>query len=430
MDSNDKGSKPLSRPGASAKPKAGTSESSSCSVTDSFMKKISTQPVPSVTPARPGRLRSFRQDKDLSLSPATGKFAIPPSLPANENPNRKKFQPTIPTKKKVQEVKKKKETSEENIPADKGSARGRGRGRGDGAVGRGRGRGRGNANYIQMTGSLYGQGVGGDLVSKRSSTGGSWGGRDGGREGGSSFSSDRPKLNRQDVKINREEDDAKLSKYLRDDFIDDGDDDPDSPVFAPIELPKSCLSGKLKEEIKVLKEECDERAVEQIGNLTIKQEKLEDDVKTEEKKTKVATADGRRLSPIQVTGSHIFQSDGNLIFFQLPDTLPSLVPGKERIKIEPGTEAPIEEIKTGQENVFKDMQDGRLGTLRIHKSGKITMKVGDHDFVIDSGTQVSFLQDLISVDVNAEEKAGKMTVLGPIKYKGVILPDWEKLVNN
>jgi len=69
-----------------------------------------------------------------------------------------------------------------------------------------------------------------------------------------------------------------------------------------------------------------------------------------------------------------------------------LVPGKERIKIEPGTEAPIEEIKTGQENVFKDMQDGRLGTLRIHKSGKITMKVGDHDFVIDSGTQVSFLQ--------------------------------------
>ena len=150
MDSNDKGSKPLSRPGASAKPKAGTSESSSCSVTDSFMKKISTQPVPSVTPARPGRLRSFRQDKDLSLSPATGKFAIPPSLPANENPNRKKFQPTIPTKKKVQEVKEKKETSEENIPADKGSARGRGRGRGDGAVGRGRGRGRGNANYIQV----------------------------------------------------------------------------------------------------------------------------------------------------------------------------------------------------------------------------------------------------------------------------------------
>ena len=76
----------------------------------------------------------------------------------------------------------------------------------------------------------------------------------------------------------------------------------------------------------------------------------------------------------------------------MPDILPTLVPEKERIKIEPGTEAPVEEIKPVPENVFKDMHDGRLGTLRIHKSGKITMKMGDHDFVVDSSSQVSFLQ--------------------------------------
>ena len=152
MDNNEGTPKPLLRPGASARVKtitSETSENSSGSVTDSFMKRISSQPIPSLTRARPGRLLSFRQDKDLSLSPTTGKFAIPPSLATNENPNKKKFQPTIPTKKKPQEVKEKKESLEEKTQADRGSTRGRGRGRGDGAPTRGRGRGR--ANYIQVT---------------------------------------------------------------------------------------------------------------------------------------------------------------------------------------------------------------------------------------------------------------------------------------
>merc|ERR1711911_376941 len=101
MDNNE--GKTLLRPDASIKRKinaAQPTENSSVSVTDSFMKRISTQPAPSLVRARPGRLLSFRQDKDLSLNPTTGKFAIPPSLAGNEIPSRKKFQPTIPTKKK------------------------------------------------------------------------------------------------------------------------------------------------------------------------------------------------------------------------------------------------------------------------------------------------------------------------------------------
>jgi len=148
MDNNE--GKTLLRPDASIKRKinaAQPTENSSVSVTDSFMKRISTQPAPSLVRARPGRLLSFRQDKDLSLNPTTGKFAIPPSLAGNENPSRKKFQPTIPTKKKTQEVKEKKEPTEEKAPVGRESVRGRGRGRGDGAS---RGRGRGRANYIQV----------------------------------------------------------------------------------------------------------------------------------------------------------------------------------------------------------------------------------------------------------------------------------------
>ena len=49
-------------------------------------------------------------------------------------------------------------------------------------------------------------------------------------------------LHTQDTKINKEDEDARLSRFLRGDFIEDEDDDPDAPIFAPIELPKSSLS--------------------------------------------------------------------------------------------------------------------------------------------------------------------------------------------
>ncbi len=52
-------------------------------------------------------------------------------------------------------------------------------------------------------------------------------------------------------------------------------------------------------------------------------------------------------------------------------------------------------------------------------------KFSSHIFIVEI-----FLQDLISVDVNAEEKSGKMRALGPIKYKAVCLPDWDELIED
>lgn len=80
--------------------------------------------------------------------------------------------------------------------------------------------------------------------------------------------------------------------------------------------------------------------------------------------------------------------------------LPSLKADKERpqVKIEPGTvpemssEPPVTEVKPVKESVFEDIPEGRLGSLRIHKSGKISLQMGEHSFVLDSATQVSYLQ--------------------------------------
>lgn len=156
---------------------------------------------------------------------------------------------------------------------------------------------------------------------------------------------------------------------------------------------------------------------------------------------------------------------------QLPDVLPNLKLAKERpptVKVELGAPSTAKEsnqapstgdAQPGPEGVFDDIAEGLVGTLRVHKSGRITLKMGEFSFILDSATQVSFLQvsseikqnlslffahechiffflipesmqDLISIDINTQEKSGKMTALGPIKYKAVCLPDWEQLIED
>jgi DNA-directed RNA polymerase III subunit RPC4 len=34
----------------------------------------------------------------------------------------------------------------------------------------------------------------------------------------------------------------------------------------------------------------------------------------------------------------------------------------------------------------------------------------------------------VSIEVDEENKSGKMKALGPIKYKTVCLPDWDELI--
>ena len=72
---------------------------------------------------------------------------------------------------------------------------------------------------------------------------------------------------------------------------------------------------------------------------------------------------------------------------------------KERlmIKSEPGVanevvmdEPVVEEEKSV--DVFEDVPEGLLGSLNLHKSGKMTLQIGEQHFVIDSAAQISYLQ--------------------------------------
>ncbi|XP_068250217.1 DNA-directed RNA polymerase III subunit RPC4 [Palaemon carinicauda] len=142
-----------------------------------------------------------------------------------------------------------------------------------------------------------------------------------------------------------------------------------------------------------------------------------------------------------LTGRH-----EDFMFFQLPNSLPSLPP---EIKLEPNTKPSASSSSKAQkpassaasddedevDKKFKTdyctlntLQEGAIATCKIYKSGKTEIWFGEHKLTVSKGTQVGFLQDVVSVDLDEENKTGAMTVLGHIGHRLVCSPDLETLV--
>ncbi|XP_019748153.1 DNA-directed RNA polymerase III subunit RPC4 isoform X3 [Hippocampus comes] len=130
-----------------------------------------------------------------------------------------------------------------------------------------------------------------------------------------------------------------------------------------------------------------------------------------------------------------------LFFMQLPDCMPvreqkaepSPGPRFEKVtkdkkplhgkaQVEP-TESPSVTCSP----VLSEFPEGFLGKLRIRKSGKVEMKLGDIVMDITDGTALSFLQQLVSVNL-ADGKTGDMMVLGNIQHKLVLSPNFQTLL--
>ena len=176
MDKNDGAEKKLLRPAAALKSKASstnnvsgeanrtssestnksveTENGSSPSITEDFMKKISTNVMSPLTANRPGRLASFRPERDLTLGalvkPLTPSTAVASAAAQGGGTKSKKnFAPTIPTRRgKIQEEKTEEKATNDRSPSQ------RGRGRKDDSS-RGRGRGRGKPELIQVHACVF-----------------------------------------------------------------------------------------------------------------------------------------------------------------------------------------------------------------------------------------------------------------------------------
>jgi RNA polymerase III RPC4 len=156
----------------------------------------------------------------------------------------------------------------------------------------------------------------------------------------------------------------------------------------------------------------------------------------------------RGQSPTKDTSSQTFTTDGpqdrRLYLFQFPPMTPVLVDpdaivdvkqesevevllGLEKtngtiIKKEEGT---AEKPKKSDVLTADNMQlpSGLAGTLRVHKSGKVTLDWGGTDMEVRYGTEVDFLQDVVMTD-ETEQTAW---ALGQVEKKMICIPNWQKL---
>lgn len=389
--------------------------------------------------AASARLPTFRAPRDLTLSASTTAL-VKPSLMTR---TRKTFSPNIPSKRE-------KVDNSFETHSDKPTKR---RDRDKNAKKEG-GRGRGkNKEFIQTAGSLFGEGIAG--ATPRRGGPGSFGGRGGG--GGGSAKAEagfihKPVLNLETVNnIDKEHEDQKLKELLRDDFIDDPDDvlgHSEEDLF-PVQLPLVTCGRSFKEEedikppipagdlgVEVKKEPEESSEDPEAGSAAPEAKNL----KPPDKKVLLKTglpAQGKapELSVTQLlSGKH-----EEVLFFQLPNSLPSHPPEvkqepsaihsvQQQQKASNSAEGEEEKKAAPQYCTLNTLPEGHIGNLKVYKSGKVELWLGNHKLAVSKGTQVGFLQDVVSIDVDSETKTGTMTALGHVGHRLVCTPDLEALV--
>ena len=262
---------------------------------------------------------------------------------------------------------------------------------------------------IQTMDAVFGEGVASDGIRRK----GSWGSRGGGDADSKSSSMEKPKLNL-NFKIDKEAEAERLKALLRDDFIDDLSTGP----LVPVQLPMVDTGTLFKNEEE--EEEKDFTVTKgKKGNRILDSDDDEDEatkVKPEPSTSKKSVISGPKLTFPDLVKAQ----KGDLFFLQLPDHLPGEIPAKG-------------EEETSKKCVLANLPEGYLGKIQIRKSGKTQLIMGGTHMELDLGTQVGFLQDLVAVDVpqpdeeNPEESVPNMTVIGHIKHRLVMTPDWTKL---
>lgn len=110
--------------------------------------------------------------------------------------------------------------------------------------------------------------------------------------------------------------------------------------------------------------------------------------------------------------------ENRLYFFQFPALMPDLVgPAAEGAATGDGDDL-VEVTDPAAVDPSGPLPQGQLGKLRLHKSGKLTMVVGNITMEVSQGTDCSFLQDVVVVDSAAKQAH----LIGQISKKMVLSP--------
>ena len=388
----------------------------------------------------PGRLSSFKKERDLSLGGAKPPQTAAAAKQASEA-KKKTFKPNLNVQRTV---KKEPSASDKNKDGSAGGRRqrdgaagGRGRGRGGGAGGdRRSGHGRGQPAVIQLD-SVFDKGMGADPTTRRRPGGSSRGGDDG--------APTRPLFDSSSLKVDKEEEEKRLKVILQDNFIADLDSDEKDKRFLPVQLPMINTGKVFKDEDEEPADDAD-GGVKKKNKANVIDSDDDDDPRPmdigekEKPKPKAVIKDKGAAEAVdeEVTFKELVANPrGDFLFIQLPDHLPGSAvakpdPGAAANAGAPASDAPAPRTPRC---TLADLPEGYIGKVQIRRSGRTQLKIGEELFDIDLGTQVGFLQDLVAVDLGEDASEdqkgvhGNMTVLGHVKHRMVITPDWDQLLN-
>lgn len=387
-----------------------------------------------------GRLPSFKGKRDLSLGQPKGGTA------GGGTTEKKKFTPNLNVQRKSKEAATPSSGAGTGLaPGDATSSRGRGRGRPDNRGGRGGGRpdfkGRGRPELIQTMGSVFSDGISVEGIKRRS---GGFGGQISDGERSQMARPVLPPRGGSGSTYDKEAEEKRLKALLQDDFIADLSCE---GLYVPVQLPMIDTGKVFKADVKDEPED-DEFQVRpgprknRILDSDEEDEKAEDDLKTASKLKTVSALEAKSVisskkeEPLaELTFPDLVRKqNGDLLFLQLPDHLPgSLVVKREKsgdTKVAVAGPSDTDDSMPSK-CTLNDLAEGYIGKIQVRKSGKTQLKLGQDLLDVELGTQVGFLQDLVSIKTSANPReVGDMTVLGHVKNRVVFTPNWDHLFSS
>lgn len=138
-------------------------------------------------------------------------------------------------------------------------------------------------------------------------------------------------------------------------------------------------------------------------------------------------SDTKQPSLVALLSDLCLSDQEELFYIQLPDCLPIKTSGHRATDTaNPGPSQTA--TRNSKEPVLTSFSEGCLGKLQLRRSGKVVLKMGDISMDVTEGTAFSFLQQLVSVRMS-EGRSGDMMVLGNVRHKLVLSPDFQTLLD-
>ncbi|EER17841.1 conserved hypothetical protein [Perkinsus marinus ATCC 50983] len=103
---------------------------------------------------------------------------------------------------------------------------------------------------------------------------------------------------------------------------------------------------------------------------------------------------------------------------QLPNTFPRVVAEKEEEESKPRAKGSLPPAPEQEVSSFSDVPDGKIGTLRIHKSGRVSLLIGNIEYSCALGQKPKFAQEVACV----LPTQGEAVFMGEIEDKLIVSP--------